>query len=120
MFKKSSEPNRSVVKYTMEAKIGSSSTSSSSSSESILQTLSSRGWFLRVTEQIQGLIAAHHGSRTVDSIESELLNMDLRSIGAKCLPQPSLLPKTPRLQTPIVLQVSISSLFCYLQASVVM
>ncbi|KAL3839855.1 hypothetical protein ACJIZ3_024446 [Penstemon smallii] len=86
--------------------------SSSSSPESLLQAVISRGWCFRDSEQIQGLIGAQlssssHGSSfcTVDSIESELLNMDLRSIGGKCLPQPSLLSKTPHLQGPIVLQV---------------
>lgn len=84
--------------------------SSSSSSESLLlQSLIARGWRFRDMDRIRGLITAQLSIPTslctVDTIESELLNMDLRSIGGKCLPEPSLLCTTSHLQGPIVLQV---------------
>ncbi|KAG8372726.1 hypothetical protein BUALT_Bualt12G0096600 [Buddleja alternifolia] len=65
-----------------------------------------RGWCFRDTDRIQRLISTAQSAATVDSIESELLlNMDLRSIGGKCLPEPSLLCKTSLLQAPKILQV---------------
>lgn len=76
--------------------------SSSSSSSDLQAALAARGWCLRDTDRIRELITA---SATVDSLESELFNMDLRLFGGKCLPQPSLLSKTSHLQGPIVLQV---------------
>ncbi|KAI3443833.1 hypothetical protein Pfo_000498 [Paulownia fortunei] len=83
---------------------------SSSSSESLLlRALIARGWHFRDMDRIRGLITARLfvpvSLCTVDSIESELLNIDLRSIGGKCLPEPSLLCKTSHLHGPIVLQV---------------
>lgn len=86
-----------------------SSSSSSSESLLVLRALIDRGWRFRDADRIRELITAQlsmSASRcTVDSIESELLNMDLRSIGGKCLPEPSLLFKTSHLQGPLVLQV---------------
>ncbi|GFQ05556.1 tudor domain-containing protein 3 [Phtheirospermum japonicum] len=81
------------------------SPSSSSSNSLLLQALISRGWRFKDLGQIGGLITAQQSVCTVDSIESELLNMDLRSIGGKCLPEPSILCRTSHLQGPIVLQV---------------
>ncbi|GER37060.1 hypothetical protein STAS_13450, partial [Striga asiatica] len=84
----------------------SSSSSSSSSFESqVVQALGTRGWCFRDLDQIRGLIDAQSPTCTADSIESELLNIDLRSIGGKCLPEPSVLRKISHLQGPIVLQV---------------
>ncbi|KAK6156486.1 hypothetical protein DH2020_010734 [Rehmannia glutinosa] len=85
------------------------SPSSSSSDSLLLQNLIARGWRFRDMDRIRGLITAQLSISaslcTVDSVESELLDMDLRSIGGKCLPEPSLLFKTSHLQGPIVLQV---------------
>ncbi|KAJ8527915.1 hypothetical protein K7X08_015366 [Anisodus acutangulus] len=75
-----------------------------SSSSNLLQTLNTKGWCFRDTNLVNSLIAAQ--SYTVDSIESELLNMDLRSIGGKSLPDFSLLRKSSHLQGPKILQIS--------------
>lgn len=79
-----------------------------SSSENLLQTLNTRGWCLRDINLVNSLIAAQlPSSYTVSSIESELLNMDLRSVGGKSLPDFSLLRKSSHIQGPKVLQVII-------------
>ncbi|KAH1246677.1 Tudor domain-containing protein 3 [Glycine max] len=62
----------------------------------VLETLRKRGWCLEDTDRLKAIIdiqsaLADDRSRLVDSVESELLNSDLRSIAAKSLPQPSLL-----------------------------
>ncbi|KAL0340488.1 UNVERIFIED_CONTAM: hypothetical protein Sradi_4565600 [Sesamum radiatum] len=75
----------------------------------LLRALIDRGWHFKDTDRIRGLIkdqlSLPNSVCTVDSVESELLNMDLRSIGGKCLPEPSVLRKTSHLQGPMVLQV---------------
>lgn len=82
--------------------------SSSSSSENLLQTLNTRGWCFRDVNFVNSLVAAQSpSSYTVDSIESELFNMDLRSIGGKSLPEFSLLRRSSHIQGPKVLQVII-------------
>ncbi|XP_011084097.1 uncharacterized protein LOC105166443 isoform X2 [Sesamum indicum] len=90
-----------------------SSSSSSSSEDLLLRALIDRGWHFKDMDRIRGLIkdqlALPNYVCTVDSIESELLNMDLRSIGGKCLPEPSMLRKTSHLQGPMVLQVQLRS-----------
>ncbi|KAL0358384.1 UNVERIFIED_CONTAM: Tudor domain-containing protein 3 [Sesamum angustifolium] len=86
-----------------------SSSSSSSSEDLLLRALIDRGWHFKDTDRIRGLIkdqlSLPNSVCTVNSVESELLNMDLRSIGGKCLPEPSVLRKTSHLQGPMVLQV---------------
>ncbi|KHN19849.1 Tudor domain-containing protein 3 [Glycine soja] len=62
----------------------------------VLETLRKRGWCLEDTDRLKAIIdiqsaLADDRSKLVDSVESELLNSDLRSIAAKSLPQPSLL-----------------------------
>ncbi|KAK6945017.1 RecQ mediated genome instability protein 1, N-terminal [Dillenia turbinata] len=96
-----------------------SSSSFSSPSEALLEALKERGWSFKDTEQVKALIqinAALHdypsdpnpnsSSSLINSIESDLANEDLRSIGAKSLPDPSLLRKSSLLLGPKVLQVS--------------
>ncbi|KAL7097015.1 hypothetical protein ACP275_10G116300 [Erythranthe tilingii] len=86
--------------------ITTASAASASSESLILRALIDRGWRFRDTDRIRGLITDQLSiTSAVDSIERELLNLDLRSIGGKCLPEPSLLRKTSHLQGPIVLQV---------------
>ncbi|KAA8523068.1 hypothetical protein F0562_009491 [Nyssa sinensis] len=84
--------------------------SAMAASETLIQTLIDRGWCFGDVDQVKALIiiqsALHGDSFTVDSIESELANMDLRSIGGKCLPDPSLLRKSSHIQGPKVLQIS--------------
>lgn len=93
----------------MEVASSSSSSSSSVVSESLLKTLISRGWCFKDFDEIKDLIMAQLSSRgnscSVDSIESELLNCDLRSMGGKSLPEPSRLRQVSQLQGPKVLQV---------------
>ena len=72
------------------------SSNDSESSGTLLETLRRRGWCLEDTDQLKATIAiqsalAQDSSKVLDSVESELLNSDLRSIGAKSLPDPSLL-----------------------------
>ncbi|KAI4344064.1 hypothetical protein L6164_011338 [Bauhinia variegata] len=83
-----------------------------SQSDMVLETLNRRGWVLGDLEQVKAIIIirsalADDSSKVVNSVESELLNSDLRSIGGKSLPDPSsLLRKSTYLQGPKVLQIS--------------
>ncbi|KAF6166980.1 hypothetical protein GIB67_030673 [Kingdonia uniflora] len=83
-----------------------------SKSSSLIETLIQRGWCFNNIEELKGLIQIHiatvgDSGNTVNSIESGfLVNMDLRTIGGKSLPQdPTLLKKSSFLQGPKVLQV---------------
>lgn len=93
------------------------SASSSSSSnpppavtQSLLEALTGRGWCFKGVDQVKALIAAQFSSRgkscTIDSVESELVNLDLRSIGGRSLPEPSHLRHASHLKGPKVLQVN--------------
>ncbi|KAL0923876.1 hypothetical protein M5K25_004660 [Dendrobium thyrsiflorum] len=77
------------------------------SSEAVLQTLISRGWCFRNANEVISLIQSKNlsSSLLVDSIESELLNMDLRFFGGKSLPEPSAAKKTLYIHGPKVLQL---------------
>ncbi|KAK1417288.1 hypothetical protein QVD17_26414 [Tagetes erecta] len=87
-----------------------SPSSSSSSSELFIQTLTNSGWCFQDTNQIKTLIETKFSetphSTTIRSIESELCNLDLRTIGGKSLPDASTLRKSTHFQGPKVLQVS--------------
>ncbi|KAJ8442361.1 hypothetical protein Cgig2_018617 [Carnegiea gigantea] len=69
----------------------------SSSTEELLKSLTSRGWCFSDLDQVRAIItinAALSGeSSAIDAVESELCNVDLRSIGGKSLPDASLLRK---------------------------
>lgn len=88
----------------------SSSITSPSQSDIFIKTLINKGWCFSDIDKVQALIqiqlALHGDSCTLNSIESELYNMDLRSIGAKSLPDASLLRanKSFTLQGPKLLQ----------------
>ncbi|KAJ3694170.1 hypothetical protein LUZ60_009650 [Juncus effusus] len=78
--------------------------------EKMIETLtSSHGWRFRDPDSIRSLISSlsppPSSSQSVRSIESELINMDLRDFGAKSLPDPSSLKKSPHIQGPLILQV---------------
>ncbi|XP_022145032.1 tudor domain-containing protein 3 [Momordica charantia] len=80
-------------------------------SVAVLETLRARGWSFGDLDEVRGVIMissalADDPSSVVDSVELELLNMDLRSFGGKSLPEPSLLRKSSRILGPIVLQIS--------------
>ncbi|KAK1396865.1 putative RecQ mediated genome instability protein [Heracleum sosnowskyi] len=89
-----------------------SSPSSPSAESVMIEALIKRGWCFGDIDKVKALIviqSALHGesSPTLDFIESELCNMDLKSIGAKSLPDSSVLrSKSARLLGPKVLQVS--------------
>ncbi|TKY73226.1 Tudor domain-containing protein 3 [Spatholobus suberectus] len=80
--------------------------------EKVFETLKKRGWSLEDTDQLKAIIVIQSAltddrSKLVDSVESELLNSDLRSIGAKSLPEPSLLRNPSSfLHGPKVLQIT--------------
>lgn len=89
----------------------SSSSSSTPLTERWLQSLTSRGWCFNTVslDQVRAIITIHSAingdSFSVNSLESELCNVDLRSIGGKSLPDPSLLRKASQfLLPPKVLQ----------------
>lgn len=86
--------------------------------EEIIKTLTGRGWCLGNVEEVKAVIiissALHDEGCTVDFVESELSNMDLRSIGAKSLPDLSVLRKSSYLHGPKVLQVGPFILFSLL------
>ncbi|KDP32331.1 hypothetical protein JCGZ_13256 [Jatropha curcas] len=86
---------------------------STQAAEAVLESLRTRGWCIGDIDQVKALVVIHTAlsddgdtCSVADSIESELLNMDLKSIGAKSLPDSNLLRKTPYLQGPKVLQIS--------------
>ncbi|ONK66545.1 uncharacterized protein A4U43_C06F9300 [Asparagus officinalis] len=70
--------------------------------EAIYETLIKKGWSFRDPEEIKPLIQTQN---SLESTESELLAMDLRSIGAKSLPDPTSLRKSSHLSGPKVLQL---------------
>ncbi|KAG8657420.1 tudor domain-containing protein 3 isoform X1 [Manihot esculenta] len=85
----------------------------SKAAEAVMETLRTRGWSIGDINQIEAIITIqsalsddHETSAVTNSVESELLNMDLKSLGAKSLPDPNIFRKTSHLQGPKVLQVS--------------
>ncbi|KAL8136433.1 hypothetical protein V2J09_002434 [Rumex salicifolius] len=74
---------------------------SSSAAESLLQNLTNKGWCFADIDQVKSIATVH----SVSGLESELCNLDLRSVGGKSLPDSSLLiRKSLNLRVPIVLQ----------------
>lgn len=89
---------------------------SSDFAEPVIDILRSRGWCFPEEEQVRILITISSALvddgdtyRIADSVEAELLNMDIRSIGAKSLPDPTQLKKSSRLQGPRILQATLFS-----------
>lgn len=85
----------------------------------VLETLRNRGWCFGDLQQVKAMITIHYAlaidaANVVDSVESEVLNLDLRSIGGKSLPDPSLLRKSSYLQGPKVLQANYYPYFFFL------
>ncbi|XP_021277123.1 tudor domain-containing protein 3 [Herrania umbratica] len=84
----------------------------SASTEAVVEALRARGWCFGDWDQVKALIVIHTalsddvGTCSVaDLVESELVNMDLRSIGGKSLPDPNL-RKSSFVVGPKVLQIS--------------
>ncbi|CAA6660822.1 unnamed protein product [Spirodela intermedia] len=81
-------------------------------SEALLKTLTSKGWCFEHPDEMLELIKSivvEEGNQSMDrllgAVESELLNMDLRSFGSKSLPDPVGMKKLSQLQGPLILQV---------------
>ncbi|XVE98239.1 hypothetical protein REPUB_Repub03eG0088500 [Reevesia pubescens] len=84
----------------------------SASTEAVVETLRTRGWCFGDSDQVKALIAIHTAlsddvdtCSVADSVESELVNMDLRSIGGKSLPDTNV-RKASHSLGPKVLQIS--------------
>lgn len=92
----------------------------SSSSDHVIETLINRGWCFRDLEQVKAIVIIHYAladdtQKVVDSVESELANMDLTTIGGKSLPDSSIIRKSSHLPGPKVLQaVTPFYIFCIL------
>ena len=96
---------------TTTAAASTSATTTTDSDSIILETLRSRGWCLGDIDQLKAIIMiqsalADDMSTVVDSVESELTNMDLKSFGAKSLPDPTLPRKPSHILGPKVLQAT--------------
>ncbi|PKA53836.1 hypothetical protein AXF42_Ash011315 [Apostasia shenzhenica] len=82
-------------------------------SDRILETLISKGWRFRDPSDILSVIRSKTAASTStssstslsDSIESELLDKDLRSFGGKSIPESSAMKKSSYLHGPIVVQL---------------
>lgn len=83
--------------------------------ETIFETLIKKGWSFRDPVEIKTLIRSNN---SLESVESELLNMDLRSIGAKSIPDSTSLKKSSHLVGPKILQVIDSKLVVYLKLAI--
>jgi tudor domain-containing protein 3 len=98
--------------------------SSTASESMIIETLGSKGWCFGEIELVKAIIMIHSAladnpSTVVDSVESELLNTDIKSIGGKSLPEPTLLRnrKSSHILGPKVLQAMSLPLFISLSLS---
>ncbi|TQD97106.1 hypothetical protein C1H46_017195 [Malus baccata] len=85
--------------------------SSGAASDAAIETLRTRGWCFGDLEQVKAMILIHSAlsddTRTVvDSVESELTNVDLKSISSRSLPDPHTLRKSSHLLGPKVLQIA--------------
>lgn len=94
-------------------------TSSSSAGDHIqtvvINALTSRGWCFGDVDYLKALVieissligGGDQTGAVVESVEAELLNMDIRLIGGKSLPDPTELRRCSHLQGPKVLQVDL-------------
>ncbi|XVF88467.1 hypothetical protein PTKIN_Ptkin19aG0053800 [Pterospermum kingtungense] len=81
------------------------------STEAVVETLRARGWCFGDSNEVKALIVIHTAlsddadtSSIADSVESELVNMDLKCFGGKFLPENS--RKSSHILGPKVLQIS--------------
>ncbi|CAI0399870.1 unnamed protein product [Linum tenue] len=86
---------------------------SSKIAEDVIQTLKTRGWCIGDLDQVNAIVLVQSAlsddgkaSTIADSVESQLLDMDLRSIGGKSLPDAISFRKASHLQGRKVLQIS--------------
>lgn len=78
--------------------------------EELLLSLQSRGWYLKDVNIVEGLLQEVSTEKLAPAglekmIESNLLEMDLKEVGGKCLPDAAALHRISRLQGPKVLQI---------------
>ncbi|CAH2072322.1 unnamed protein product [Thlaspi arvense] len=95
---------------------GTSSSSAAGNTYSVvMNALTSRGWCLKDVDYLKAMVIEISSSigggnnqtgAVVKSVEAELLNMDIRLIGGKSLPDPTELRRCSHLQGPKVLQIS--------------
>ncbi|XP_056846693.1 uncharacterized protein LOC108818020 isoform X2 [Raphanus sativus] len=86
----------------------------SSSSSAVINALTNRGWCFKDSDYLKTLViqisssigGSNQTGAIVDSVEAELLNMDIRLIGGKSLPDATELRRCSHLQGPKVLQIS--------------
>ncbi|CAN0900182.1 Tudor domain-containing protein 3 [Linum grandiflorum] len=88
------------------------SSRSTNITDDVIQTLTTRGWCFGDLDRVKAIAFIQSGlsddgkpSTIANSVESELLNMDIRSFGGKSLPEPGLLSKSSHFQGRKVLQI---------------
>ncbi|CAH8286144.1 unnamed protein product [Eruca vesicaria subsp. sativa] len=92
----------------------SSSSAAGNTHTAVINTLTNRGWCFKEADYLNPLVtqisssigATNQTPAIVDSVEAELLNMDIRLIGGKSLPDATELRRCSHLQGPKVLQIS--------------
>ncbi|KAL1189171.1 RecQ-mediated genome instability protein 1 [Cardamine amara subsp. amara] len=94
---------------------GTSSSSAGGNSHTVvINALTNRGWCFRDVDYLNALVTeissliggGNQTGAVVESVEAELLNIDIRLIGGKSLPDPTELRRCSHLQGPKVLQIS--------------
>ncbi|CAN7033938.1 unnamed protein product [Brassica oleracea var. botrytis] len=92
----------------------SSSSAAGNTSTAVINSLTTRGWCFKDADYLKPLViqissvigGTNQTGAIVDSVEAELLNMDIRLIGGKSLPDATELRRCSHLQGPKVLQIS--------------
>lgn len=77
--------------------------------EKVFQFLTSRGWCLKDLSVVEQVLQEmdQHPQAMEKFVEGKLLDMDLKAIGGKCLPDASAMQRLSHLQGPKVLQARI-------------
>ncbi|KAF8113454.1 hypothetical protein N665_0050s0102 [Sinapis alba] len=92
----------------------SSSSAAGNTYTAVINALTTRGWCFKDADYLKPLViqissfigGSNQTGAIVDSVEAELLNMDIRLIGGKSLPDATELRRCSHLQGPKVLQIS--------------
>ncbi|KAJ0266429.1 Tudor domain protein [Hirschfeldia incana] len=92
----------------------SSSSAAGNTYTAVINSLTTRGWCFKDADYLKPLViqissligGSNQTAAIVDSVEAELLNMDIRLIGGKSLPDSTELRRCSHLQGPKVLQIS--------------
>lgn len=91
----------------------SSSSAAGHTHTTVINALTSRGWCFGDVTYLKSLVTdisslmggGNQTGAVVESVEAELLNIDIRLVGGKSLPDPTELRRCSHLQGPKVLQV---------------